>query len=58
MTISAALAEVYATAPIDRHYIETLTLTHPIFIEGMNRRGDFFMTNQRDGFTGTLEVSQ
>jgi len=58
MTISAELKAVYATAPIDRYYIETLTLKHPIFREGDNSLGEFFMTNQRDGFTGTLEDSR
>jgi hypothetical protein len=56
MAISAALAAVYATAPTARYYIETLTLVHPIFIESTNKAGEFFMTNQRDGFTGTLET--
>lgn len=55
MAISAELAAVYATAPVNRYYIETMTLTHPIFIEGGNTTGEFFMTNQRDGFSGTLE---
>ena len=58
MAISEGLKEIYATAPVDRFYIETLTLTHPIFIEGDNRTGEFFMTNQRDGFTATLEDSR
>jgi len=49
MAISEALKEVYATAPIDRHYIETLELSHPIFGNG------FFMTNQRELLQGTLE---
>lgn len=55
MAISEELKAVYATAPIARYYIETLTLKHPIFIDGGNRSGEFFMTNQRDGFSGTLE---
>lgn len=55
MAISEALKEIYATAPIDRYYMETITLTHPIFIEGENTTGEFFITNQRDGFSGTLE---
>jgi hypothetical protein len=54
VTISAELAAVYATAPVARYFIETLTLVHPIFAEGSNP-GNFYMTNQRDGFTGTLE---
>jgi hypothetical protein len=58
MAISAELAAVYATAPVARYYIETLTLVHPIFIEGTNRTGEFYMTNQRDGFTGTLETGK
>lgn len=55
MTISAELKAIYTSAPVDRYYVETMTLKHPIFIEGSNHRGEFFMTNQRDGFTGTLE---
>lgn len=55
MAISNELKAIYATAPVDRHYIETLTLKHPIFVDGGNVRGEFFMTNQREGFTGTLE---
>ena len=55
MAISEELKAIYATAPIDRYYVETMTLKHPIFIDGDNHRGEFFMTNQRDGFTGTLE---
>jgi hypothetical protein len=56
VTISAELAAVYATAPTARYFIETLTLVHPIFSEPGNRDGSFYMTNQRDGFTGTLET--
>jgi hypothetical protein len=56
MAISEALKEIYATAPVDRYYIETLTLVHPIFILGDNTEGNFYMTNQRDAFTGTLET--
>jgi len=55
MAISDELKAIYATAPVDRYYIETLTLKHPIFRVGSNIRGEFFMTNQRDGFTGELE---
>ena len=54
MAISDELKAVYATAPVDRYYIETLTLKHPIFRVSSNIRGEFFMTNQRDGFTGEL----
>jgi hypothetical protein len=53
MAISEALKAVYATAPVARHYIETLTLVHPIFIEN---NGSFYMTNQRDSFVGELET--
>jgi hypothetical protein len=56
MPISPELAAVYATAPTARYYIETLTLVHPIFRQGTNTFGTFYMTNQRDGFTGTLET--
>jgi hypothetical protein len=55
MAISAELAAVYATAPVDRYYIECLSLVHPIFIEAGNNQGEFHMTNQRDSFVGELE---
>jgi hypothetical protein len=55
MAISDELKAIYATAPVDRYYIETLTLTHPIFIGAQNLLGELFMTNQRDAFLGTLE---
>ena len=58
MAISDELKAVYTSAPLDRYYVETLTLKHPIFREGDNHLGEFFMTNQRDGFTGTLEDSR
>jgi hypothetical protein len=58
MAISEALAAVYATAPTARYYIETLTLVHPVFSEANNRDGYLYMTNQRDGFTGTLETGE
>jgi hypothetical protein len=57
MAISDALKAIYAHAPIDRWYVETLTLTHPIFKDAVNG-GNYYMTNQRDGFTGTLETGE
>lgn len=50
MTISAELAAIYTSAPVDRHYIETLSLEHPGFPVGVR-----YLTNERDGWTGTLE---
>jgi len=47
--ISGALKAVYATAPMARQYIETLSLEHP------NLTSTKYITNQRDGWTGTLE---
>ncbi len=58
MAISDELKVVYATAPVNRWYVETLTLNHPIFKVGTNHNGDFYMTNQRDGFTATLETGR
>jgi hypothetical protein len=53
MPISAELAAVYASAPYDSYYVETLQLEHPIFaIEPTP--GSIFITNQKDGFDNTL----
>ena len=49
MTISAELAAVYATAPIDRYYIETLSLEHPAFENGIR-----FLTNHNGGWVGDM----
>jgi hypothetical protein len=50
MPISDELKAVYATAPVDRYYVETLELRHPGLPTGAR-----FITNQKDGWTGTLE---
>jgi hypothetical protein len=49
MPISDELKAVYTTAPTARYYIETLELNHASFVSPM------YFTNQRDGWTGTLE---
>jgi hypothetical protein len=49
LTISAELAAVYTSAPVVRYYVETLSLEHP------GLAATRFLTNQRDGWTGTLE---
>jgi hypothetical protein len=49
MPISDALKAVYTTAPVARHYVETLSLAHP------NLAQTQFITNQAGGWTGTLE---
>lgn len=54
MAIDPDLAAVYTSAPVARHYVETLHLAHPGFPDlgdGANR----YITSQRDGWTGTLE---
>lgn len=49
MPISPELAAVYTSAPVARHYVETLSLEHPGFPETR------YITNQRTGWTATLE---
>lgn len=49
MAISNALKAVYTSAPVQRYYVETLSLEHPALAPAR------FLTNQRDGWTGTLE---
>jgi hypothetical protein len=48
--ISNALAAVYATAPREDYYIETLELSHSAFPNGAR-----FITNQLAGWTANLE---
>lgn len=50
MTISAELKRIYATAPTDDYYVETLELRHPNF-----PGGSVFITSQLNGFAGLLE---
>ena len=54
MPISQELAEVYASAPYDLYYIETLQLSHPIFA-AEPVPGSVFLTNQREPLIGKLE---
>lgn len=51
MAISEALKRVYASAPNDDHYIETLSLEHPAFEDGVR-----FITNNNGGWVGDLET--
>jgi len=50
MPISDELKRVYASAPDDDYYIETLELRHSGLTNGAR-----FVTNQQDGLTGQLE---
>jgi len=50
MPISDELKAVYATAPYDEYYIETLSLSHPQITGGTK-----YITNQVDGLSGKLE---
>lgn len=50
MPISDELRKVYASAPVDNYYIETLSLTHPAFTGGVK-----YITNNKDGWSGKLE---
>jgi len=49
MAISDALKAVYTTAPVAKHYIETLSLEHA------NLPTTRYITNQREGWTATIE---
>ena len=51
MAISEELKKVYATAPVDNFYIETLSLEHPIFPNGVR-----YLTNNNGGWIGNLET--
>ena len=51
MAISDELKAIYVTAPNDDHYVETLTLAHPLFPGGYR-----YLTNYRGGFQGQLET--
>lgn len=50
MAISDELKRIYATAPIDDFYVETLSLEHPAFENGVR-----YLTNQNGGWIGNLE---
>lgn len=51
MPISPELARVYASAPTDVYYVETLSLEHPAFADGI-----IYITNQPGGWTATIET--
>ena len=48
--ISEELKEIYASAPVDRYYVETLSLEHPTFEDGVR-----YLTNHFGGWIGTIE---
>ena len=57
MAISEELKKIYATAPVASYYIETLSLAHPIFPNGIR-----YLTNHSGspdtelaGYVGNLE---
>jgi uncharacterized protein DUF1833 len=52
MTVSPEIARIYASAPVDDDYYETLELSHPSFTT------DWFLTTQVAGFTATLETGR
>jgi len=51
MPISEELKKVYATAPTDVHYVETLTMHHSAFPGGVR-----YITNNPPGWKGELET--
>lgn len=53
MPISDELKAVYATAPTEDYYVETLELRHPQF-----DNGKIYITNQLQGWRGYLENAQ
>ena len=50
MTISAALKEVYASAPTTQRFIETLALSHSLFAQ------TYYITNDNQNWTFLLET--
>ena len=50
MPVSPELARIYASAPSDDYYVETMELRHPGFLGEVR-----YITNESGGFTGTLE---
>ena len=52
MPISDELAAVYVTAPVGKFYIETLSLEHPLFPDGVQ-----YLTNKLGGMQAELEDS-
>lgn len=53
MPISESLKRIYAVAPTDDYYIETLELRHPKFPGGAR-----YITNQLRGWWGRLETTE
>lgn len=51
MAISEELKRIYATAPSNDFYVETLSLEHPTFTNGVR-----YLTNQNGGWVGNLET--
>ena len=51
MTISAALKEVYASAPTTQRFIETLALSHSLFAQ------TYYITNDNQNWTFLLEIA-
>lgn len=54
MAISEELKRIYASAPIDDYYVETLSLDHPAFGEFGTR----YVTSENGGFIAKLETGQ
>ena len=52
MPISAALREVYASAPVTQRYIETLSFSHSLFPQ------TFYLTNDNQPWSYLLETGQ
>jgi len=50
MPISEDLKRIYASAPVDTYYVETMSLTHPAFTGGVR-----YITNAQGGWSGLLE---
>lgn len=57
MPISDDLKRIYASAPVDVYYIETLQLNHPIFLEAstINPSSSVYLVNQPGGLDAKLE---
>lgn len=52
MPITAALKEIYASAPATQRYIETLAFTHPLFSQ------PYYLTNDNQAWEFLLESGQ
>ena len=51
MAISDELRRIYASNPTDKFYVETISLAHPVFENGIS-----YFTNQNGGWVGNLEA--